>query len=410
MNTDKKPLMALASDEDEMHEVSFELEEAPLKRLDLDDLDDRDDDNNNNDDDDVHAHWRSKVDDFSKGLKSEQELEQLPAATRLFYKHQNELIERYLKMAGDGFRVVDSSEDDGGAGEQREWLIKMAIWSSFGSNVLLLLLKLVAFLFSHSLAILGSFLDSCLDLLSGAIIFFTHWLINRTKHSHQYPAGNGRIEPLGLIVFSAVMFTATLQLFLTSVGSLVDRGDPVVQDWVVYAIVAFTITLKSLLFVGCAFVHRRTGNETVQALMQDHRNDVLTNSFGMAFALLSKYWWPLDPIAAIVLCLFIMWTWGNTCLDQVRMLSGIGAPSDLLNTVTFLARNHHPQVVAVDTVRGWHLSYDFIVEVDIVLPEDMPLKQAHDIGESLQLQIEKLDRVERAFVHLDFEFEHKPEH
>jgi hypothetical protein len=31
------------------------------------------------------------------------------------------------------------------------------------------------------------------------------------------------------------------------------------------------------------------------------------------------------------------------------------------------------------------LRTNFLVEVDIVLPEDMPLRQAHDIGESLQL-------------------------
>ena len=45
-----------------------------------------------------------------------------------------------------------------------------------------------------------------------------------------------------------------------------------------------------------------------------------------------------------------------------------------------------------------------------MLPEEMPLREAHDIGESLQIKLELLDEVERAFVHLDWEFEHKPEH
>ena len=46
--------------------------------------------------------------------------------------------------------------------------------------------------------------------------------------------------------------------------------------------------------------------------------------------------------------------------------------------------------------------------MDIVLPEEMSLKQSHDIGESLQLKIERLPEVERAFVHLDYETEHSP--
>lgn len=49
-------------------------------------------------------------------------------------------------------------------------------------------------------------------------------------------------------------------------------------------------------------------------------------------------------------------------------------------------------------------------QVDIELPEDLPLKEAHTIGETLQINLEKLPDVERAFVHLDFECEHKPEH
>ena len=49
-------------------------------------------------------------------------------------------------------------------------------------------------------------------------------------------------------------------------------------------------------------------------------------------------------------------------------------------------------------------------QVDIELPEDLPLKEAHAIGESLQIKIEELLEVERAFVHLDFECDHKPEH
>lgn len=40
----------------------------------------------------------------------------------------------------------------------------------------------------------------------------------------------------------------------------------------------------------------------------------------------------------------------------------------------------------------------------------MPVKEAHALGESLQIKIEKLPEVERAFVHIDFECDHKPKH
>ena len=51
-----------------------------------------------------------------------------------------------------------------------------------------------------------------------------------------------------------------------------------------------------------------------------------------------------------------------------------------------------------------------MVELDIVLPENMSLREAHDIGESLQFKLEKVPNVERAFVHLDWNSQHQPEH
>ncbi|KAM7528786.1 hypothetical protein LguiB_032196 [Lonicera macranthoides] len=39
-----------------------------------------------------------------------------------------------------------------------------------------------------------------------------------------------------------------------------------------------------------------------------------------------------------------------------------------------------------------------------------PERSSHHRRETLQIKLEKLPEVERAFVHLDFECEHKPEH
>ena len=50
------------------------------------------------------------------------------------------------------------------------------------------------------------------------------------------------------------------------------------------------------------------------------------------------------------------------------------------------------------------------MEVDIVLERETPLWIAHDVGESLQEKLETMPFVERAFVHVDYESDHRPEH
>ena len=39
----------------------------------------------------------------------------------------------------------------------------------------------------------------------------------------------------------------------------------------------------------------------------------------------------------------------------------------------------------------------------------MQIEQAHDIGSNLQMKLESLPEIERAFVHIDYEFEHTPD-
>lgn len=47
--------------------------------------------------------------------------------------------------------------------------------------------------------------------------------------------------------------------------------------------------------------------------------------------------------------------------------------------------------------------------MDIGLPGTMQIQQAHDIGSHLQRKLESMPEIARAFVHIDYEFEHRPD-
>lgn len=110
------------------------------------------------------------------------------------------------------------------------------------------------------------------------------------------------------------------------------------------------------------------------------------------------------------IALYTINTWAKTVIENVWSLIGRTAPPDYLAKLTYLIWNHHKEIKHIDTVRAYTFGSHYFVEVDIVLPEDMLLSQAHNIGETLQEKLEHLPEVERAFVHIDFEFTHRPEH
>lgn len=67
-------------------------------------------------------------------------------------------------------------------------------------------------------------------------------------------------------------------------------------------------------------------------------------------------------------------------------------------------------IKAIDTVRAYHSGPRLIVEVDIVMDPERSLRETHDVAEDLQIKLESLPNVERAYVHVDYETSHAPEH
>lgn len=99
----------------------------------------------------------------------------------------------------------------------------------------------------------------------------------------------------------------------------------------------------------------------------------------------------------------------STGWDHLSKLSGRSAKPEFINRIIKVCIDHDPRISHLDTVYVYHYGTKFLVEVHIVLDEDMPLKVAHDISEALQINIESLPEVERAFVHTDYEYEHQPQ-
>ena len=66
-----------------------------------------------------------------------------------------------------------------------------------------------------------------------------------------------------------------------------------------------------------------------------------------------------------------------------------------------MAETHDP-AASLDQIRAYHFGPRFLVEVEIVMAAETPLRDSHDVGIVLQHKIERLEQVERCFVHVDY--------
>jgi len=173
------------------------------------------------------------------------------------------------------------------------------------------------------------------------------------------------------------------------------------------------LSLTSLLF-SFSFLIFRCGASPFFSFTQDHLNDVVTNLVAVVcvYAAVAgpSGWWVADPLGAAAISVWIMYSWWDVGKEHVDHLSGRVAPVDFLQQLTFIAANCDELILQVDTVRAFHFGDRFLVEVHVVLDPALPLRAAHDVGEKLEAMVEKLQEVERCFVHMDYETSHEPEY
>lgn len=122
------------------------------------------------------------------------------------------------------------------------------------------------------------------------------------------------------------------------------------------------------------------------------------------------YSWWIDPAGAVVLSLLISVLWLRTAKQEFLLLIGVSADTAFLQHVTYISMTHDDRVTSLDTVRAWHSGPRIIIEVDIVMDKELSLGETHDVAEDLQMKLESLPDVERAYVHVDYETTHSPEH
>lgn len=106
----------------------------------------------------------------------------------------------------------------------------------------------------------------------------------------------------------------------------------------------------------------------------------------------------------------LIYLWGSSAYVHFTHLAGRSAPLEFTQLVIYNAMHFADDIEAIDSCTAYHSGSMYVVELDIVMHSATPLARSHDISQALQDKLEELPRVERAFVHVDHEVSHAPEH
>ena len=218
-------------------------------------------------------------------------------------------------------------------------LAKFATMASWIVNWFLLVAKIICFVISGSKAILAALADSAVDLVSQAVLSMAENYIS--KHNPDYPIGRSRLEALSVLACASIMIFVSIEVIQFSAVDLNDgiHGSiPEINvDKIVYILSGIGVLLKLVLYFFCAWAQKVLDSDMLEALAEDHLNDVMSNSIAIVTAALASQiiavWW-LDATGAIIISAVIIFRWGLIIREQVKKIVGFTAPPEFVQIVS----------------------------------------------------------------------------
>ena len=272
---------------------------------------------------------------------------------------------------------------------EREKAILRTTWSGSAINLALLIFKFVTGFVGHSSAMIADAVHSLSDFVTDiVVILFVRTAGKPQDEGHDY--GHGKYETLATAIIGIVLMFVGIGIFVNSAGSIIDvcRGKRLDAPGILPFIAAFvSIVTKEILYRYTVIKGRQLNSKALIANAWHHRSDAFSSIgtlVGIGGAIfLGTGWRVLDPIAALIVSLFIIKVSVELikpCIDELLEKS---LPKEIEDKILSIILSHDG-VSSPHHLRTRHIGNHIAIEIHIRMNGTMTLKDAHEITKKIE--------------------------
>ena len=250
-------------------------------------------------------------------------------------------------------------------------------------NVVLLLFKFIAGILGNSAAMVADAIHSLSDFVTDVVVLVFVRISDKPKDkSHDY--GHGKYETLAMTMIGIALFAVAIGILYSGTTKIISwaNGETLEAPGMLALWAALlSILLKEGVYRYSMVKARELNSQAVEANAWHHRSDALSSAgtaIGIGGAIfLGQHWTVLDPIASVVVGVFIV----KVSVDLLR--NGIGdlmeqslpdaVEEEILGLVASL-----PGDVKPHDLRTRRLGNHYAIELHILMDGDISLREAHD--------------------------------
>lgn len=266
-------------------------------------------------------------------------------------------------------------------------------------NILLFGIKILAGLFSASVAIIADAFNNLSDALS-SLIMMVGFKMSGQKPDPEHPFGHGRIEYVTGMIVSMLIILMGAELLKTAVSHIVNP-QPVSFEPLTVVILIVSILTKLYMY----FYNRKTGEKLSSTVMNATAMDSFSDSVATCAVLLSMMIGEftgamIDGWAALLVSLFILYTGISSAKDTISPLLGSAPDKDFVDKIEAFAKSY-PEVIGIhDLIVHDYGPGRMMISFHAEVPANGDILTMHDVIDRIEQKLKDVLGCE-AVIHMD---------
>ena len=261
-------------------------------------------------------------------------------------------------------------------------------------NVLLLVLKFAAGILGHSAAMIADAIHSLTDFATDVVVLVFVKLGNKPMDKdHDY--GHGKYETLATAIIGISLFAVGVMICWSGLVKTYHAflGEELQQPGIVALVAAVaSVALKEWAYQFTVRTGRKYHSEAVVANAWHHRSDALSSigtMLGIGGAiLLGSHWAVLDPLAAIVVSIFIIKAAWGLVMQSVKELTDASLPEMEEDEILKIA-NEEQGVGEIHNLRTRRIGNKIAIEMHVRMPGSLSLYEAHEHATHIETKLKQ---------------------
>lgn len=262
----------------------------------------------------------------------------------------------------------------------------------FWVNAVLTVFKLLAGIMGKSGAMVADSIHSLSDFLTDIVVLIGFKLTEKPEDAcHNY--GHEKYETLATVIISIFLGIVGFEILKSGIVNILTvlKGSILPKPGVIALVAAaVSIVVKELLYQYTIIIGNKINSSAVRANAWHHRSDAFSSigtliGIGGAIALGEK-WTILDPIASVIVSIFIFKVAVEIFLPAINELMEASLSKDEIEHIRNIITDNN-KVLNFHNLRTRRIGTKAAIEFHILLDSSVDLKVAHDVATEIEKEL-----------------------